>query len=372
MQYSLKKGHQHHKWQQQTSWISYPDCQVAQDKQLMQYLLIPKWKWKMHRRHWKFHNRNVQTFGYVYHDTKWFTSWSSMEDPVFPLGRNLYGHPLAGLLWERLLLKYDWEKVSNWECLIVHREKGLCLSVYVDDIKLDGKKQNIDPMWKVLNKEVDPGEPISFLDHVHLGCAQRQCEISKHIVDNYRTMFGSRISAGATEKLPCSEICIFLSGPMTWKFMPWNVWNDIVSWRSKRLNNFTKFQLHALTTIISKKKKWIFFWELSHVCIQIVLKCLYLARIGRPVFLMVSEQICTIDHKVDQSLWQTIISFDLLHSSYMWLQTILSSGKHFNTMQIGTVSRLRFCRRSWGFKIYITWNIVHFRKSYVCSNQLGV
>ena len=26
--------------------------------------------------------------------------------------------------------------------------------MYVDDIKLAGKKQNIDPMWKVLNKEV--------------------------------------------------------------------------------------------------------------------------------------------------------------------------------------------------------------------------
>ena len=30
--------------------------------------------------------------------------------------------------------------------------------MYVDDIKLAGKKQNIDPMWKVLNKEVDLGE----------------------------------------------------------------------------------------------------------------------------------------------------------------------------------------------------------------------
>ena len=28
-----------------------------------------------------------------------------------------------------------------------------------------GKKQNLDPMWKVLNKEVDLGEPTSFLDH---------------------------------------------------------------------------------------------------------------------------------------------------------------------------------------------------------------
>ena len=79
----------------------------------------------------------------------------------------------------------------------------------VDDIKLVGQKQNLDPMWKLLNKEVDLGEPTSFLDHAHLGCTQRQCEISKDIVDNYRIMFESRISAGATEKLPCSEnLCI--------------------------------------------------------------------------------------------------------------------------------------------------------------------
>ena len=48
----------------------------------------------------------------------------------------------------------------------VHREKGLFLSMYVDDIKLVGEKQNVDPMWKVLSTEVDLGEPTSFLDHV--------------------------------------------------------------------------------------------------------------------------------------------------------------------------------------------------------------
>ena len=62
---------------------------------------------------------------------KWPKSWSSMEDPVVPLERNLYGHPLAGLLWERqvekILLKYGWERVSNWECLFVHREKRIIL-----------------------------------------------------------------------------------------------------------------------------------------------------------------------------------------------------------------------------------------------------
>ena len=77
--------------------------------------------------------------------------------------------------------------------------------MYVDGIKLAGQKQNIDSMWKLLNKEVDLGEPISFLDHVYLGCTQRHCEISKDIVDNYRTMFESGISAVRTEKLPYSE-----------------------------------------------------------------------------------------------------------------------------------------------------------------------
>ena len=101
-------------------------------------------------------------------------------------------------------------------------------SVYVDDIKLAGKKQNIDPIWKVL-KEVDLGEPTSFLDHVHLGCNQRQCEISKDIVDNYRAMFESRISAGPTEKYHARKIFVFLHGLMIWKVMQRNVWSDIVT-----------------------------------------------------------------------------------------------------------------------------------------------
>ena len=167
----------------------------------------PKSKWKMHHRYWNFQSQNVQILGYAYRNTNGPNhAWSSMEDPLVPL---LYGHPLTGLLWEKqfekILLKHGWEKIPHWECLFVHREKGLFLSVYVDDIKFAGKKQNLDPMWKVLNKEVDLGEPTSFLDHVYLGCTQRQCEVSKDIVDNYRTMFESRISAVGTEKLPYSE-----------------------------------------------------------------------------------------------------------------------------------------------------------------------
>ena len=109
----------------------------------------------MHQRYEKIQSQNVQILGYVYQSTNGSNHGPGMEDPVVPLERNLYGHHLAGLLWERqfekILLEYGWEKVSNWGCLIVHREKGLFLSVYVDDIKLAGKTENIEPTWKFLN-----------------------------------------------------------------------------------------------------------------------------------------------------------------------------------------------------------------------------
>ena len=216
---------------------------------------------------------------------KWPKSWSSMEDPVVPLERNLHDHPLAGLLWERqfekILLKHGWETIPNWECLFVHREKGLFLSVYVDDIKFAGKKQNLDPMWKLLNREVDLGEPTSFLDHVYLGSTQRQCEISKDIVDNYRTMFESRISAGGVEKLPSSQNIRILHFFMTWLVMQRNVWNDIVSWQTRTTQQLYKVSTPCIDDHhLEEETKFV--GELSNVCSQIVLKCLYLARIGRP------------------------------------------------------------------------------------------
>ena len=190
---------------------------------------------------------------------KWPKSWSSMEGPVVPLERNLYGHPLAGLLWEKqfekILLKCGWEKVSNWECLYGHREKKrLFLSVYVDDIKLARKKQNIDQMWKVLNKEVDFGRTNIFPGSCLFGLHSTRMRNEQRCCGQLQTMFESRISAGATKNYHARKICVFLHGLTTRKGMPRNAWNDVVSWPTRPLNNSTKYQLHALMTTISKKK----------------------------------------------------------------------------------------------------------------------
>ena len=154
--------------------------------------------------------------------------------------------------------------------------------MYVDDIKLAGKKQNINPMWKLVNKEVDLGEPTYFLDHVYLRCTQRQCQISKDIVDNCRAMFESRISAGRTEKLPYSENLSISS----WSYdMKGHAKKGVE--RYCELANKTTHQLYKVSTACIddhhfKEEEVKSVGEFSRVCSQIVLKCLYLARIGRP------------------------------------------------------------------------------------------
>ena len=113
--------------------------------------------------------------------------------------QNLCDHPLTGLLLERqfekILLKHGWEKISNLEWLIVHRERRSFLSEYVDDINRAGKKQNIDPMWKVLNKDSDMGERTSFPWSWKLGVhsttmwnKQRYCgQVQNHVrIANFR------------------------------------------------------------------------------------------------------------------------------------------------------------------------------------------
>ena len=172
-------------------------------------------------------------------------------------------------------------KIPNWECLFVHREKGLFLSVYVDGIKLAGKNKILIRCGKYSIKKSIWEEPTSFLDHVNLSCTQRQCQTSKDIVDNYRTMFESRISAGGVEKLP------FTQNP---RISSWSY--DMAGHAKKCVERYcelaikTTQQLHKVSTPCIddhhlKEEEMKSVGELSQVCSQIVLKFLYLARIGR-------------------------------------------------------------------------------------------
>ena len=137
-------------------------------------------------------------------------------------------------------------------------------------------------MSKVLMKEVDLGDPTSSLDHVYLGCTGRECETSRNVVDNYRNMFESRISAAAKGKPPCS-------GKPDADISSCS--NDVEGHSKKcverycELANKTTQRLYKVSTPCIddhhfKEEEMKSVGELSQVCSQIVLKCLYLARIG--------------------------------------------------------------------------------------------
>ena len=105
--------------------------------------------------------KTVQTYGYVFHDTngrnhgqtlmiQWYFSNEICMDTH---SQDCCGKHSA----KKFCRNLDWKNVPNSECLFVHRRQGLFLSVYVDDIKMTGKKQNMAPMWKKLMKLVDLG-----------------------------------------------------------------------------------------------------------------------------------------------------------------------------------------------------------------------
>ena len=112
--------------------------------------------------------------------------------------------------------------------------------------------------------------------------------------------------------------------------------------------------------------------ELSQVCCQIVLKCWNLARIGRPDILWsvnkLARSITKWTKACDKRL-NRLISYIHHTSEYKQYCHVGNTAKQ---CRAGTVSRLRFCGRSWGFKIHFWRNMMRFWKSYVCSNQLDV
>ena len=268
----------------------------------MQYLHTPRYNWRMLQDCSKFRSRNVRTFGFVYHDTNglnhglvWKTeSFLLNEICTVILWQDNYGKGnLRKSYWNTVGRKFPIRehfigarlgKKSTLGMLVRTLWKNIFLFVYVDDIKLAGKKQNTDPIWNVLMKQVDFGEPTSFLDHVYFGCTQREYGTSRDIVDNKRNTFESRIFAGATEKTLGSE----KSGANIFAFS-----FDMQGHAKKcverycELANKTTQQLYTVSTPCIhnhqfKEEELKSVGELSKLCSQIVVKCLYLAYIGWP------------------------------------------------------------------------------------------
>ena len=131
--------------------------------------------------------------------------------------------------------------------------------MYVDNIKLTGKKQNISPTWKILMKDIDLAEPTSFLDHfgvalkenvksVRLLCIITQVCSNQGFLSGLQNCQKQKLWRNLMPKH-------YFHGIMTWKVMQRNAWKDIEYLRIRRLSNYTKSKRHAWIIINPEKKK---------------------------------------------------------------------------------------------------------------------
>ena len=134
---------------------------------------------------------------------KWPEEWKGKYiDPVVPLNRPLYGHPYAGLCWEKYcteaMEKCGFTKVPRWESMYVKYKDRLFLSIYVDDLLLTGAKENMDKTWKALRDpklggiELDPQQPAQ--GNVYLGCKMSACAVDKEVVKNKSKLWTSLLA----------------------------------------------------------------------------------------------------------------------------------------------------------------------------------
>ena len=272
MQYSLNKDLQHHKWQQKSHGCHIQTARVRNWRSICLYpgqngrcsKIIKKSQIGMSR-HFDSSTTTQMAKIMVQYGRSSRSSWKEFV-------RSSFGKTVMEKQFEKSYCSTVGKKFPIGNACSYTVKKGysdLCLRM---TWKLAGKKQNLNPMWKLLNNEFDLGEATSFLDHVYLGCTQRQCEISKDFVDKYRAMFQSRISAGETEKLPYSE---------NFRISSWSY--DMEGHAKKcverycELANKTTQQLCKMSTPciddhhLREEVKSV--GELSQVCSQIVLKC---------------------------------------------------------------------------------------------------
>ena len=128
-----------------------------------------------------------------------------VRDPVVMLILALYGYPDSFIFWEnnydKQVLKKGWLKMGpEWPSMFWHPQLRLLLSIYVDDFKMAGPKENMAKGWALLREEIDMEDPAT--PTLYLGCDQSTQEITmpsgakvKMMVYDMENFLGSRVVA---------------------------------------------------------------------------------------------------------------------------------------------------------------------------------
>ena len=130
----------------------------------------------------EFQSQNVQTHGYAIHDTNGPNHGQTSKTQWFLLNAICTDTHSQGHCGKDSSRKFYWSLDGKKFRIGMSFGSSKTKSILIGRRgrqKLPGKKQNMARMWKKLMKNVDLDEPISFLDHVHLGCTQRECNSMK-------------------------------------------------------------------------------------------------------------------------------------------------------------------------------------------------
>ena len=131
-------------WWQQDSWIpNSPDSLAWRVKPTTQLPLARRCTRRKHQDYCDCQRKSARTCGKYYHPVEDGNNGTSIDEPVLFLERNLYGHPVAGLLWERELeesKKYFSSKTGT-KC----QRGSVCLSPKITTIlvRMYGRRQEI-------------------------------------------------------------------------------------------------------------------------------------------------------------------------------------------------------------------------------------
>ena len=238
------------------------------------------------------------------------------------------------------------------------------------------EKHNLGPMWKKLMNDVDLDEPTSFLDHVYLGCTQRGVSRTKSSLMNtgkcsnheflLEQVKNTRVGKSFTQRR--------LRGLVIRKDMLKNALRDIAKWLTKRQSSYTKSQVSpCLDDHHFKKDELESVGELSQVCSQIVLKCLYLARNGRPYILWSVKKLARSITK-----WNNVDLYGptpvmLLHTSQpATVDLTLTCFSHTDVLGPSRISRKQLAAHIYTFCVVSHSCIERSRLSWNCGIDLFV
>ena len=260
------------------------------DQQLTQYQPKPKYNWRTLPDCSKFQSQNIQTYGLRLPTTSmaeilgnhWRscgTSWTKCVRP--PTCWSLTGNTIRGSsigTWT--------EKSTKLGISVCSSKTRIILSVNVDDVFTAGKKQNRVPMWKKWMKNVDLEEPTSFLDHVFWDALNVNVNRTRSSLNNRRRCLDHAFLLEQLKSYQDGKNLTQkqLHGPPTWKDMLESALNDVANWQTRKWSSYFKVSSPCLDDHQFRQEALEAVGEVSKVCSQIVLKCLYLAWMGDQTF----------------------------------------------------------------------------------------